>query len=291
VKLLGVLEIAWFCGVDEVKFSGVRVGGFLLGFGVAALAAIPSGFALELNSDQFKLVLFVALVAGVVAFVLTDYLSAPKKKIEGSLGANVEDLISEIAIIKGKVFESQDGDPLSITHQGRSLIEESGSGVEADPVIAQFGELINRLEVEVATLERRSNVNVIIGVVSAVIIVMVAGYVLAFKVEGDVYSYLPLLSIVLVVELFSFFFLRLYKKNLDDIKFFRNEISNFESKRIAYLMSRDHLTDKIPSVVEAMLGVERNFVLKKDESTIDVERAKVDVSMLDKIIAAIGKVK
>lgn len=40
-----------------------------------------------------------------------------------------------------------------------------------------------------------------------------------------------------------------------------------------------------------MLGVERNFVLKKDESTIDVERAKVDVSMLDKIIAAIGKVK
>lgn len=219
-------------------------------------------------------------LAGVAQIVLR-YLNQPRQNHGVAADPDISSIINDLALLKEKIFDVQAG----------SEDEESGTGVGADPIVFQFTALINRLEFEVSTLERRSNVNVIIGILSALVIVLISSYVLVFRGVSDVLGYLPLLSIVLVIELFSIFFLRLYKKCLDDIKFFRNEISNFESMRVAYLIAREHAHDKMIAIVDSLMAVERNFVLKKDESTVDIERAKLDVSMLDKIVSSFGKLK
>ncbi|GEM77677.1 hypothetical protein [Vibrio sagamiensis] len=149
-----------------------------------------------------------------------------------------------------------------------------------------------RVESEIRTLSSRANVNLFIGSVTTVLGISVLAYMLV--VGGFVYDvehsmtgniltdyilyYIPRLSVVLFIEVFSYFFLRLYRANLNDMKYFQNELTNIESKltaiNIAVLGDDNALKAK---VVESLLATERNFVLKKGETTIDLEVSKMEV--------------
>ena len=45
--------------------------------------------------------------------------------------------------------------------------------------------------------------------------------------------YAPRLTLSIFIEFFSFFFLRLYKTGISEIKYFQNELTNAELKFIA----------------------------------------------------------
>ena len=45
--------------------------------------------------------------------------------------------------------------------------------------------------------------------------------------------FLPRISFVIFIEVFSFFFLRLYKANLSDVKFYQNELTNADARLVA----------------------------------------------------------
>lgn len=45
--------------------------------------------------------------------------------------------------------------------------------------------------------------------------------------------FLPRLTLVVFIEIFAYFFLRLYKSSLTEIKYFQNEMTNIEAKFIA----------------------------------------------------------
>lgn len=139
-----------------------------------------------------------------------------------------------------------------------------------------------RLYEEISSLGRRGNLNLVIGMVTTIFAV----WVLATTVlSGDrnlsnselATYYVPRLLLSLFVEFFSFFFLRLYKSGLSEIKYFQNELTNVEMKFLAIqgamLMGKEETIDQ---VIRHLAVTERNFKLAKDESTVALEKFKVD---------------
>ncbi|ELQ6221924.1 hypothetical protein R2320_003195, partial [Cronobacter turicensis] len=89
--------------------------------------------------------------------------------------------------------------------------------------------------------------------------------------------YLPKLSISIVIEVFAYFFLRLYKQSLDEIKYFQNELTNIELKYFSVMIVKRAPEDKaLVNIANELMKTERNYILEKGQSTIFLERNKLD---------------
>jgi len=96
-----------------------------------------------------------------------------------------------------------------------------------------------RLERELASLERRGTVNLAIGsATTAVAVVLLYQAATTPPQNTDLIAlltfYVPRVTLAIFVEVFSFFFLRLYKNGLVDLKYFHGELLTLEL-RIAAL--------------------------------------------------------
>ncbi|WCC41444.1 hypothetical protein PJJ26_08065 [Tenacibaculum finnmarkense] len=142
--------------------------------------------------------------------------------------------------------------------------------------------LEHNLERYIYKLSRNSTINLMIGVLTTIIAVSILGLLvfekdIDFSNYKDVLShYLPRISISIFIEVFSFFFLRLYRSNLNDVKYFENERTNIKSKLLAlkasYLLND---SESIKSCISNLIETERNFKLKKNESTVELEKSKI----------------
>jgi hypothetical protein len=89
-----------------------------------------------------------------------------------------------------------------------------------------------RLRQEIAALTRRGNLNLVIGSVTTALAVGLLAYmVLGAEVKfTDVTSllshYIPRVTTVAFIEVFAFFFLKLYRSTLEEIKYYQNELTN-----------------------------------------------------------------
>ncbi len=144
--------------------------------------------------------------------------------------------------------------------------------------------------------------NLIIGVLTTISAIVVLGYIVfAADINSqdwkvNIPNYLLRLSLAIFIEFFSFFFLRLYRANLNEIKYYQNEITNIESKFVALefsLLLRDK--EAIRTTIQQLSRTERNFVLKKGESTVDLEKSRIDnhefKELTDAITGAIASSK
>ena len=153
--------------------------------------------------------------------------------------------------------------------------------------ITGFDEIRKRLYEETNNLARRASLNLAVGTITTilagvglVIIVFVMPLDLG-KIQNNEYGwaiaahYIPRLSFIVFAEIFAYFFLRLYKTGLDDIKYYQNEITNVELKISALKVSLAAEDKEILKfVVEELAKAERNFILKKDETTVELEKFK-----------------
>jgi hypothetical protein len=78
-----------------------------------------------------------------------------------------------------------------------------------------------------------------------------------------------------------------------DIKYYHNEMANHLAKLIAFKMAVESRNDNaITSAINTLLGTERNFILKAGETTIEIEKNKIDLtnskSLLDFFKGTIG---
>jgi hypothetical protein len=128
----------------------------------------------------------------------------------------------------------------------------------------------SRIEGEIDALSRRGTINLTIGVLTTLIAVAIlASNILFTAGEGDFVQlsthFIPRLTLSLFIEVFSFFFLRLYSLGLGEIKYFQNEMTNIQSRFIA-LLRAIHAGDKasLAKILQAFSATERNFVLKKE---------------------------
>lgn len=151
-------------------------------------------------------------------------------------------------------------------------------------IYRNFIQITDRLFAEMQTLTRRGNLNLVIGIVTTLIAIALLYSAILVPVETEKDDFLlqyatlilPKISLSIFIEIFSFFFLKLYKSSLLEIKYYQNELTNIESKRIALktatALGKDDLENNF---INIMANTERNFVLKQGETTVEIEKSKL----------------
>lgn len=151
-------------------------------------------------------------------------------------------------------------------------------------------ESISRIKKELASLAKRGNFNLVLGMVTAFCGFSILAISLVFRsnhisMTDFLTSYFPRLSLVILVEIFAYFFLSLYRQNTEDIKYYQNELTNIEAKFFAFLISlRSTDANQNTLLIKEFLQTERNFILKKNQTTVAIEREKISSKLyIDKI--------
>ncbi|HCM9318495.1 hypothetical protein [Enterobacter roggenkampii] len=144
-----------------------------------------------------------------------------------------------------------------------------------------YDDIVYRLENEINRLNRRGGVNLVLGAFIAFCGIMYLGFSVTNPVNtNDKLEYIlhmaPKLSFVIVIELFAYFFLKLYKNGFDEVKYFQNELTNIDSKVLAIKFLRDVKNEVLMGeVIKNLMATERNFVLEKGQSTVSLEKEKI----------------
>lgn len=148
-----------------------------------------------------------------------------------------------------------------------------------------------RLLREIDSLSKRANINLIFGTITTLVGLVILGYVV-FTYGGSqtdwvsiLAHFIPRVSLVLFIELFAFFFLRLYRNSLLDIKYFQNELTNVEARFSAATVAVA-LEDKemLTVILKSLAETERNGILLSGQSTVEIEKAKLEGDALCKVL-------
>jgi hypothetical protein len=158
-----------------------------------------------------------------------------------------------------------------------------------------------RIKDSIISLQRRGAINLAVGVVVTVIgATMLWRFVVTDQVATlapiqYAMHFAPRLAIVALVQVFAFFFLKLYKLGLEEIKYFQNELTNIEQREVALSISILGDDQNLKAdIVKHMAHNDRNSVLEKGQTTIDIEKAKLEaggstIEALKSIIPLIAK--
>ncbi len=122
-----------------------------------------------------------------------------------------------------------------------------------------------RLRSEIQALGRRGNLNLVIGTLTTLLAAGLLAYmVLSIQspmlgVPEIVSYYIPRITTVIFIEIFSFFFLRLYKASLADIKYYQNELTTVEMRGAALEVAVNRGdTPAITVAIEQLARLDRN---------------------------------
>lgn len=191
--------------------------------------------------------------------------------------------------------ESNEGEPNEAESAGDGTATKDGAGDASPPKLPErdrgapakpqngiyFEFTIHRLRSEIADLSKRGRLNLIIGIaITAIGVGVLAYYVLVAPPpdsEGyDFYYHITTrLSLVLLIEVFAYFFLRLYKASLTEIKYYQNELTNIELIEIAFYAAADNkFHDDMKLVIGELRTTERNKTLEAGQTTVELESQK-----------------
>ena len=144
---------------------------------------------------------------------------------------------------------------------------------------------------EIESLESRGNLNLTIGIVATIIgIIMLGAFVFTANYESDsiekfLYHFIPRLSLVFFVQIFAFFFLRLYKANMSEIKYYHNELTAVEARASAVAIAAESgNADSVAKVVSDLSSLDRNSVSSKS-LPVDIDQS---TEILTKLLTAVA---
>ena len=150
-------------------------------------------------------------------------------------------------------------------------------------LLHRFDESRFRLSKELEALSRRGNLNLALGALTTVIGIGLLGLSVFSEITeakdwwAMASHFVPRLTLVVMIELFAYFFLSLYKTSLQEIKYFQNEITNVEAKQIALRAALSYGEQPLIADIAAKLAAtERNHILSKDQTTVELEKARID---------------
>lgn len=238
------------------------------------------------------LLALIALIFGISSYLESnknnDYV--PKQSYRDTI---YEELIEKYNISADKLTSEQ------AIEEAIKLLKDKFENISAENYFQEFKQRIKnetiveilekkaksievRVQGEIGRLSRSGVINLSIGMLLSISGLLYLGSfvvnVQAFETfEGMIVNTFPKTIFVLLIEVFSYFFLKLYKQNLDDIKYYQNELTNIESKNLAVQISKQSNNHKLLTLcVEEFLSTERNFVLEKDQSTIEIEKERIN---------------
>ena len=266
------------------------------GMGAAGLLMLylQTGFSTSKKADLEASYLreqFIELRSRLDAVRIAD---KPISDLEDKIG-HLEKAIGGISVQKAEIGEEQKKSLLAALE--RSLLADTAIKVLAEIEAKATGALqkrshiadarqqikqaTGRLEREIIALSRRGNLNLSLGIVTTLIgLASLSYFVLTQNLgQADVVAltgyFVPRVTLVIFIQIFAFFFLKLYKGTLEEIKFFQNEITNIEVQGAALrTILEPEFRDYAPEVLKAMSHVERNYILPKGQTTVELEKAK-----------------
>jgi hypothetical protein len=186
-----------------------------------------------------------------------------------------------VAILKSEILKEASNEATSEIL--KNIESQLASKNNLNDVESVFSRTLERLYSEIEALTRRGNLNLSLGVLTTIIGLGILGY---FVVEIDsipedkmafIAHFIPRLSLVVLIEIFAYFFLKLYKSSLSEIKYFQNEMTNAEAKLAAIKCSMIIADNTaIFSVIKALALTERNAILEKGQTTAEIEKARIE---------------
>jgi hypothetical protein len=88
--------------------------------------------------------------------------------------------------------------------------------------------------------------------------------------------YLPRFTLVLLVEIVAFFFLRLYAKTLGELRYVQNETTNVEFRFIGFnAATESNAVDVRSDAIKNFLNTERNNIIEASQTTVEIAREKL----------------
>ncbi|WP_168567238.1 hypothetical protein [Crateriforma spongiae] len=169
------------------------------------------------------------------------------------------------------------------------------SEIPLEAVTQAFENTSSRLSREIESLSRRGNINLVIGLVTAMSGLLILGFVVFSKPVADLsisdalIFLLPRISLVMFVEIFAYFFLRLYRLSLDDIKYFQNELTGIEARYLGLQVALSHGEETVNQVVGMLAQIDRNKTLSDLKSVAQKPNGGQDAKKLVDSALALSK--
>ena len=203
------------------------------------------------------------------------------KLTSSSLGVNQEQQMAILEELSQKIRQEATDSFISDIER---KIKDSYEQTEREHVVeSHFRELRSRLLQEIAALGRRGNLNLSLGIATTISGLFVLGvFVFSNKTEYSEWwkftvNFVPRLTLVVFIETFAYFFLSLYRASLTEIKYFQNELTNVEAQCIALRTCMALGKEaEIKEVITKICCTERNFILSKNQTTVELERARLE---------------
>lgn len=200
-----------------------------------------------------------------------------------------------VSLLKSDILKTSSDEAFKETLE--RIKKEVGSSNQLKEVESVFLRTLDRLYSEISALSRRGNLNLSLGIATTIIGLGILGY---FVLEIDsipedkmafIAHFIPRLSLVILIEVFAYFFLKLYKSSLSEIKYFQNEMTNAEAKLAAIkcsIMTSD--TSTTAHVIKALSNTERNAVLEKGQTTAEIEKSKIEQQNISTISEKVSNI-
>lgn len=247
--------------------------------------------------------LLVALAAVIIGFLLLFYLrgshyssderamisgsvdSAESKTVFGTvlrLNDELHDLRRQVALISqgGQALQQEDKESMLVALRGQfaealvSEVEERNCKAAAEkaglvPIQRALDTSAARLQEELQALGRRGNLNLVIGTMTTCAAVGLLVYMVLGHGNNDadisavLNHYIPRISTVIFIEIFGFFFLRLYKSGLAELKYYQNELTTLALVRVAVeMVARASSPESFTKFAQLLVEKDRNNGVK-----------------------------
>ena len=232
----------------------------------AVVMGISAILLFVVRGDQVLALSLLGLFAIAGSTILYTYLQGSNSKI-------LRDTM------RAKKFFDQRRDESS--RQGTAGQVNSALTVALSQIRAVWDGTIFRMNGQIEDLGKRANTNLWLGALISLLGFAVLAYFVFFEVgksatDHITFDFIVRLSLVLFVEAFAYFFLNLYRAGLQDIKYFQNEMTNatflFSAIEIAFASGKE---SELQAIWKDLLKIERNFVIKKTETTHDLRQAEM----------------
>ena len=173
------------------------------------------------------------------------------------------------------------------------------SKIHIDAIRSMAADMQARLQGEIAALGRRANVKLVVGIGISALGLAVLGWLIIATVNEMTPGYDIArtglrfgvrMLLVIFMGFFAYLFLRLYRFGIGEIKYFQNEITGAQLKLSALegaLMTKDKKT--LERIAMELARAERNFILKKGETTVALQRDEVEKQLESTLSSNLGK--
>ena len=281
------------------KFDRLNIARLIALTAISAIVASILGYRVSSIDESSLLVMILAIIASLLS--LSSFFYRYLFKDEDNEKVKQTIIISEKAdlnagnddLTKAK-SDASEGDGIIVESSNPKSEKNKASATYSykDDVALKRGDTLRffssselRIKKEIRRLNKDAMVNLYVGVIIAII--GVAGlfwYIIQYTDKESsedvallIVHWVTRLSLISIVEVFAFFFLKMYRTHLQSIRYFQDELTSIESRKIAMLSSLIHENpEDISKSIEYLLNIDRNFKMETSQTTVDLEKLKTE---------------